>query len=106
MKRICLRLGGGRPWEGTPWFTDHSRRHVSHLKQIIPAAWSCQLLALKLLPSPTPQAPTLPSHPPAPPAHSLVLRPGELWCRAPAQDQRCCRISAHVFFTDRWIAAS
>lgn len=31
----------------------------------------------------------------------LVLCPGELWCKAPAQDQRCCRISAHVFFTDR-----
>lgn len=42
-------------------------------------------------------------------SHALSCRlrcPGELWCRAPAQDQRCCRISAHVFFTDRWIAAS
>lgn len=36
----------------------------------------------------------------------LVLCPGEPWCRAPAQDQRCCRISAHVFFTDLWMAAS
>lgn len=38
--------------------------------------------------------------------HSPSLCAGEPWCRAPAQDHRCCRISAHVFLTDRWIAAS
>lgn len=85
------------------WFTDYSRRYK---KQDIPAAEISEHLVCKNVLCPPQQASALPSHPPAPPAHSLVLRPGELWCRAPAQDQRCCRISAHVFFTDRWMAAS
>lgn len=43
-------------------------------------------------------------------SHGVSARPRvsfwlEFWLRAPVQDHLCCRISAHVFFPDRLIAA-